>query len=147
MMRGKISRVLTVAVLLTGVVSLSGALFGAAWAQECTISGTNDDDVLVGSDQRDVLCGLAGDDFVDGQGGNDDLHGQEDNDALFGRAGNDRMIGNLGRDLLVGGPGRDQLLAHTDDQGGDFVDGGDDRDVCIIDRGDTAVNCEILVVR
>lgn len=113
----------------------------------CTITGTNGNDFIVGSDQRDIICARAGRDFVDGQGGNDDLYGQKDNDVLFGRAGNDRMIGNQGRDQLRGGPGRDQLLSHEDDQGGDFVDGGPDRDVCIVDRGDTAINCEILIVR
>lgn len=149
MMRGKISRILTVGVLLTGVVSLSGALFGPALAshQPCTITGTNDDDFIIASDQRDIICALAGGDFVDAQGGNDDIHGNEGNDVIFGRSGNDRMTGNLGRDSLYGGQGHDQLIANEDDQGGDFVDGGPDRDVCVVDRGDTAVNCEILIVR
>jgi Ca2+-binding RTX toxin-like protein len=142
-------RVSTTLVLLVGVVSLSGVLAGPAWAAHlpCTITGTNDNDFIVGSDQRDIICARAGGDFVDAQGGNDDIHGQDGNDEIFGRSGNDRMTGNQGRDSLLGGQGRDQLIAHEDDQGGDFVDGGPDRDVCFVDRGDTAINCEFLIVR
>jgi Ca2+-binding RTX toxin-like protein len=148
-MNGKVFRVFTIGCLLGAVIALSGLAMGPAWAshQPCTITGTNGDDFIVGSDQRDVICALAGGDFVDAQGGRDDIHGNEGNDVIFGRAGNDAMTGNLGRDQLFGGPGRDQLLAHEDDQGGDFVDGGENTDVCVIDRGDTAVNCEILIVR
>lgn len=46
-----------------------------ATGQPCTITGTEDDEVLVGTEGSDVICGLGGDDVLRGLGGNDELLG------------------------------------------------------------------------
>jgi hypothetical protein len=43
--------------------------------RECTIVGTDGNDVLVGSSAADVVCGLAGDDTLTGGPGDDVLDG------------------------------------------------------------------------
>ena len=42
---------------------------------ECTITGTNGDDVIPGSPGNDVICGLGGNDEIDGGQGNDVIKG------------------------------------------------------------------------
>jgi hemolysin type calcium-binding protein/WD40 repeat protein len=100
--------------------------------EDCTITGTNGDDLLKGTDGDDVICGLGG------------------NDSLRGRAGGDLLLGGDGNDALVGGPGSDQLQGEGDNDvlntrdgvgGNDTADGGDGRDTCRIDPGDIVIHC------
>lgn len=65
---------------------------------DCTVAGTDGDDVLQGTDGPDVICGL---------GGNDDLRGLGGDDDLRGGAGDDLLAGGPGNDLLAGGEGSD----------------------------------------
>lgn len=39
--------------------------------KQCTIVGTNEDDLLVGTNGDDVICGLAGNDIIVGKKGDD----------------------------------------------------------------------------
>jgi hypothetical protein len=84
----------------------------------CTIWGTNADDLLVGTDGNDIICGLAGNDTIFGMAGSDILRGGAGNDWLAGGngvnyldggAGDDTLDGRNGNayDTLVGGPGYD----------------------------------------
>lgn len=66
------------------------------------ITGTRQNDGLVGGSYADQLAGQDGDDGLYGAGGNDELSGGEGNDFLVGGAGNDGLIGGAGADVLIG---------------------------------------------
>lgn len=68
--------------------------------QACTITGTDNGEILVGTEGRDVICALggsdvitakAGDDIVKGGDGADEIYGDWGSDALYGGRGNDRI--------------------------------------------------------
>jgi Ca2+-binding RTX toxin-like protein len=73
-------------------------------------------DTVSGDDNNNVILARAGDDIVFGHGGDDLLFGGNGNDQLDGGAGADRLEGAAGNDVLVGGSGNDIL------DGGDGVD-------------------------
>jgi CSLREA domain-containing protein len=84
-----------------------------------TLSGSEEDDLLLGELGRDSLSGLGAGDCLDGGAGKDKLRGGEGNDVLYGGPGRDSLFGQTGRDELYGGtgggklnggPGDDQLL-------------------------------------
>jgi hypothetical protein len=75
------------------------ARFEMDWQTDCTIFGTQGDDVLTGTDANDLICALGGDDVLLGRGGDD---------VLFGHGGSDRVIGGSGADIVVGSTGRDR---------------------------------------
>lgn len=84
---------------------------------DCTIMGTDEDDVLTGTSGDDVICGLGGNDTIDARGGNDIIHGGQGNDTIYARVGDD---------LIYGGDGDDFILAH---RGDDIIRGGKGNDV------------------
>ena len=107
--------------------------------------GGNDD--LVGWNGDDKLYGDDGYDGLAGLDGNDLLVGGTENDIMWGANGNDRLFGGPGRDILYGGPGSDVLTSlATDDGGYDRVDCMTGFDVAYIRGGDTATDCEAIVV-
>jgi hypothetical protein len=66
---------------------------------ECTILGTEGNDVLDGTAGDDVICGFGGKDVIKGLGGNDTIKGGADNDtALLGGEGDDTIEGGDGYD-------------------------------------------------
>ncbi|MCL6751470.1 calcium-binding protein, partial [Nostoc sp. CCCryo 231-06] len=76
------------------------------------ISGTADDDLIVGKDGNDTLFGgYSGNDTIDGGKGDDVLSGgsfySDDNDVILGGEGNDILTGAAGNDTLSGGAGND----------------------------------------
>jgi Ca2+-binding RTX toxin-like protein len=135
---------------------------------DCTITGTNRDDVLVGTPGNDVICGRAGDDRIFGAGGHDVLFGDPGRDLLFGEAGNDLLLSGPGQGFLDGGAGNDNLQGEQgkDDLTGgsgsdalfggnspdsldtmdgvaanDRADGGRAPDTCVSDPGDLVIDC------
>lgn len=92
------------------------------------ITGTENDDILVGTDLQDALYGL---------GGDDDLNGGQDADVLYGGQGSDTLTGGgswwwSGEwDVMDGGPGADTMIGS---QGTDiyYVD----------DLGDTIIEAD-----
>ncbi len=110
------------------------------------ISGTEEDDRIVGTSLGDALAGNGGndemfglsgddsiaggegDDTVFGGGGRDTVEGGNGEDRLFGASGNDRIVGNKGNDQMFGGQGNDMLVWNNGD-GSDLMVGGqgDDR--------------------
>lgn len=143
-----------------------------------TIYGGNGNDLIAGNAGNDALHGGAGDDKLRGFSGNDRLYGDSGNDALDGgdghnwtaNWGNDTLIGGSGKDILKGGAGNDILNAATGDHRTrdqlygwagddklysrdraftDFVSGGHDRDLCVVDvnrflhKSDYRVGCEL----
>ena len=98
------------------------------------VTGTNNNDRLVGDSANNILVGLEGNDRMNGGDGNDSFFAGDDDDALFGENGNDRLRGGRGDDLLNGGAGRDILIGvNTFDPGAgsgeiDRLIGGADAD-------------------
>lgn len=93
--------------------------------QNCTIVGTNGDDVLTGTNGDDVICGLDGDDQISGLEGNDTILAGEGNDTVNGGDGNDTINGAAGDDMLFGNAGNDRIFAG---EGDDRADGGEGSD-------------------
>ena len=73
----------------------------------CTVTGSPNNDNLVGTAGNDVICGLAGSDTLKGKGGRDLLLGGDGNDLLIGNGANDSLIGGNNDDDLNGGQGFD----------------------------------------
>jgi hypothetical protein len=145
------------------VVFVSTALVGSLLAMpmaasgqtpECTISGTEGDDVLVGTSGNDVICGLggndtisggsghdiifggSGDDVITGGSGNDIVYGEEGADEIDGGSGNDVVEGGPGDDMITGGSGNDELRGGP---GTDSASGSSGTDVC---ASETVSSCE-----
>lgn len=101
------------------------------------MSGTTDDDSIIGTPGNDTILGLAGNDFIDGRDGNDVLFGNEGDDTLLGGTGSNRLVGGDGNDSLVGGTGGDLLQGGagndtlTGGGGLDTLDGGTGNDLLI----------------
>lgn len=100
---------------LTG---LEVTLTGSPHALDCTVEGTEGDDVLVGTSGDDVICGYGGADNIQGFGGDDLLlggpgkdviSGGEGDDIIDGGEGGDQIFGGDGADSIFGGPGWDRL--------------------------------------
>jgi Ca2+-binding RTX toxin-like protein len=98
------------------------------------ITGTPEDDDLIGTDANEIIDALSGndrvraeggDDVVDGGEGNDRLEGGDGRDELSGGAGNDHLLGGNDSDLLLGGDGSDRLIGGS---GKDQLEGGGDND-------------------
>ncbi|MEO0012337.1 MAG: hypothetical protein RLZZ535_726 [Cyanobacteriota bacterium] len=78
-------------------------------ADDPTLRGNGEKDLLLGSNDNNQLYGLAGDDL------------------LVGDRGNDTLTGSTGKDILVGGEGNDLLVDDYD--GGDLMTGDEDADI------------------
>jgi len=92
----------------------------------CTIFGTEGDDMLVGTPGDDVICGLGGDDTIDGKTGNDTLLGGSGDDTIYGRLGHDVIRGGLGDDFILGHRGDDVIFGG---RGDDEIYGGGGNDI------------------
>ena len=95
------------------------------------LSGTVNDDLLVGSAEAETLVGDAGDDTLQGLAGDDTLEGGSGHDFLYGDDGLDILSGGSGDDFLQGDLGDDTLHGGDDDdtlhggEGNDILYGGD----------------------
>ena len=112
------------------------------------ISGTENENALLGGAQNDVILGagggdsilgLRGDDLIVGGGGNDKLFGNGGNDTVYGDQDNDYLDGGTGNDFLIGGDGNDQLSGGSQNDhlngglGNDILTGGRDNDTFVFD--------------
>jgi Ca2+-binding RTX toxin-like protein len=55
---------------------------------------------ISGTDDNDLILGGSGADIISGEGGNDCILGGGDNDTLYGGSGNDVCVGGGGNDIL-----------------------------------------------
>ena len=92
---------------------------------DCTILGTEEDDVIEGTSGDDVICALGGDDTIDAKGGDDVIRGGLGDDTIYARAGNDVIYGEIGNDFILGHNGADTIYGGLDD---DTIYGGGDAD-------------------
>lgn len=96
----------------------------------CTVLGTDGNDILTGTSEDDVICGLGGDDTIDAKGGDDIIHAGPGDDTIYARVGDDIIYGgdgddfilaHRGDDLIYGGKGSDTIYAGG---GNDIITGG-----------------------
>lgn len=108
------------------------ALDGAA----LTLTGTDDDDVLIGGVGDDTIDGAGGDNRLLGEDGNDLITSGDGADTLNGGAGNDAIVGGLTeadlRDLVFGGAGNDSIDGAY---GNDDLNGMDGEDTILGGEG------------
>ncbi|HEX8126510.1 MAG TPA: calcium-binding protein, partial [Allosphingosinicella sp.] len=114
---------------------------GVVWSNADLLSHstsmtTEGPDTLTGDDNDNVIVGLGGDDVLDGAGGNDTLDGGDGDDILTGGTGEDVLDGGEGSDVLAGGQGGDELRGG---EGSDVMTGGEGDDIYIADDFDTVV--------
>ncbi len=106
-----------------------------------SLTGTDDDERLIGGTGDDTLNGLAGNDTLDGGAGSDVLDGGEGHDFLVGGGGSNVLSGGAGKDSLLGGSGNDQLDGGEGDDilfggaGNDLLDGGSGNDTYLFGSG------------
>jgi Ca2+-binding RTX toxin-like protein len=105
-------------------------IIDAVGGKNTVLAGAGND-LVQGGSGNDVLRGGAGNDTVYGGGGNDEIYADEGDNLLFGGPGNDRLYGGPGNDRLDGGEGTDQLYAGT---GNDTLVINDWRDAAIGNR-------------
>jgi Ca2+-binding RTX toxin-like protein len=105
----------------TGLCDFATVTITVIAEADCTILGTNQNDVLVGTEGDDIICGLRGADIIDGKGGNDILIGGRGADTISGGGGDDILLGRRGADTLDGGNGSDILRGG---RGSDVLVGG-----------------------
>ncbi|MGK7905326.1 MAG: peptidylprolyl isomerase [Hormoscilla sp.] len=124
---GRVSSLITDAVLLNNLVNASNAIKVPVLTNSRTdgnevIQLTTSDrgilaldgiDSVVGSDNSDVVNGNLGDDIIEGGAGDDFIRGGQGNDILIGSSGNDYLVGDLGLDILAGGDGADTFIFRT----------------------------------
>lgn len=89
------------------------------------IDGQDGDDTITGGVDLDYIAGGPGNDTIYGAGGFDQIIGEAGNDTIYGQDGNDYAAGNPGEDVLYGGQGDDFLVG---EQGFDLVFGEDGND-------------------
>ncbi|TNE63534.1 MAG: hypothetical protein EP335_09705, partial [Alphaproteobacteria bacterium] len=106
-------------------------------ANNDTLTGGNDDDVILGLDGSDSLSGAAGDDSLEGGDGSDELLGRDGDDTLAGGNDDDYLQGGDGHDLLIGGDGPDQLVGGNGD---DMISGGAGDDQIYMGYGDDTID-------
>ena len=82
---------------------------------------------VIGGAGADVIKGHTADDILEGGDGADEIYGAAGVDALFGDAGDDHLDGGDDADTFDG----------------DNVTNTNDGDICIIETGETNVNCEL----
>jgi Ca2+-binding RTX toxin-like protein len=91
-----------------------------------SLSGGNDDNLLIGNAGSDSLYGYDGDDTFSGGNGNDLVYAGEGNDVVDGGQDADYIEADNGNDTVVGGAGEDEVYGGNDS---DRLSGGDGNDV------------------
>jgi Ca2+-binding RTX toxin-like protein len=130
--------------------------------------GEGSDSVNLFDSGNDTVYGGSGHDMISGGHGNSSLFGGAGNDSIYGGSGHDTLDGGAGNDYLqagasaqslVGGEGndllRDATSGHSTLSGGggndtlvggqgDFLDGGDGKDVFWLNGGAQGANSTLL---
>lgn len=99
---------------------------------ECTIIGTDGDDVISGTSAADIICALGGDDLIYARDGHDTIFAGSGNDKVYAGSGRDLVFGEDGFDELYGGHGADMLAGGAQ---GDKLSGGLNKDSLIGGKG------------
>ncbi|MCP4982821.1 MAG: Ig-like domain-containing protein, partial [Gammaproteobacteria bacterium] len=146
-----------------GVLDSSGVEIQAVSGN--TLTGGDDDEILLAGSGADTLVGNAGDDVLIGGLGTDNLQGGVGDDLLIGGSGDDSLVGGTGIDIFaleagdegsVGVPAVDTIADFTVGVGGDVLDLSDmlqNEDLASLDgylnfsydgvSGDTTISIDI----
>jgi Ca2+-binding RTX toxin-like protein len=138
-----------------------------ACTQNCTIVGTQKDDIIIATAVTNaVIYGLGGNDVIQcgsgickiygGPGNNVMISGSSSTAQLYGGSGNNIFIGSTGDTLMVGGKGNDQFYAGFSHDvmigggGANYFDCGPNGNGVVLDfnakNGDTkASNCKFVI--
>ncbi len=122
-----------------GPYSIQGAgsfLNVTGTADDDTLIGTATQDHVIGGEGHDTIEGKNGNDFLEGGLGDDTMAGGKHNDVLDGGDGNDAMRGDSGNDTLSGGDGDDTMSGNS---GHDTLDGGTGNDTINGGTGDDLI--------
>ena len=108
--------------------------------REKTIYGTKGDDALKGSsvfgdEGNDEISGTGQDNILVGGRGNDMLLGSGGSDSLGGGEGNDVLNGGRGDDYILAGFGDDTIIVKNGEAAGDTMKGGYGWDVLVNEGG------------
>jgi Ca2+-binding RTX toxin-like protein len=105
--------------------------------------------IVYGGGGDDRIEGGPGPQEIRGKQGDDFLVGGKSPDVLRGGQGDDNLWSGLGGvpDQVYGGPGDDKLKNFDSGQAGQVLDGGHGFDICIGDKHDTFVSCEVVEFR
>lgn len=90
-------------------VEINGSIEDTLRNIENIVGSQANDDTITGNDQKNILSGLGGNDTLTGEEGDDTLYGNDGVDTLFGNDGKDDLFGGAGDDTLDGGAGSDNL--------------------------------------
>jgi Ca2+-binding RTX toxin-like protein len=130
----------------------TGLSFGGAFHGNDTltgferVTGSSNNDTLLGSNLAELLDGFSGNDLIDGRGGNDTLNGGIGADTVDGGAGADSLGGGAGLDILLGGADNDTIDGGNDDDqlagdgGEDSLLGGSGNDTLIGGSGNDTLD-------
>lgn len=105
----------------------------AAKRNVAEITGTDDNDFLIGTFGHDSMKGLAGDDVLLGLSGDDTMDGGDGIDIMLGGRGYDVMSGGNGVDAMSGGKGNDTVIGN---KGDDIMLGDQGDDLLVWNNGD-----------
>jgi Ca2+-binding RTX toxin-like protein len=137
---------ITTGVITANVVDASGlsgtALFsntGAATVGVTSLTGSANNDILVGSATATTINGGAGDDTITGGAAADTINAGAGDDAINGAAGDDTINGDAGADTITGGAGNQNL---NGGDGNDTIVSGTGNDVINGGAGDDTVNMD-----
>jgi Ca2+-binding RTX toxin-like protein len=109
----------------------------------CTITGDDENNVLIGTPGDDVICGLGGNDFIDGHEGNDVLIGGDGDgrDSLVYRSSDAAVTVDLAAGTATG-DGEDTVEGFEQVLGSQFDDhllGSDGDDILFGEHGDDEI--------
>jgi Ca2+-binding RTX toxin-like protein len=72
-----------------------------------TITGTSNNELILGSSGSDIIDAGGGDDCILGAAGDDNINGGDGDDHILGGDGDDSITGGDGNDHIIGGNGND----------------------------------------
>ena len=110
-----------------------------------TLTGTNNDDLILAGDNGDQIFSKQGNDCVIGGIGNDFVNGGPHEDIIFGRSGDDDLTGDADNDTIYGGDGDDIINGKSGDDtiygenGSDILYGFEGNDYLQGDSGNDSI--------
>lgn len=96
---------------------------GSKLTKATKITGTSEDNIILGGSKKDSLYGGDGNDSLAGNAGNDKIFGGIGNDTLNGGKGNDTLSGGAGNDVFVYTGGNDVITDYQAKKDIIYMDG------------------------
>lgn len=102
--------------------------------------------IVRGTSHADRIHTYNGSQTIYGLGGNDVLRGGRGIDVIYGGRGDDKVWTGSGGapERAYGGPGNDLINDFKSGESRGYLNGGPGHDVCVGDKHDTFVSCEVI---